>query len=132
MMSCGAQKTITVRRAVHSDGSTTFHFLTFLRIYLRQWRSARVTVLLEGSSGLLTVSSAVIYANTEDGLTAASAVDFPGTPITRTADGISYGISFSALDVTYQIAEIGVQVKNTSGTKRQMGTVTITIDLSEE
>jgi hypothetical protein len=132
-MSCGGNgKTITIRKNVFSDGSTTGQFLTFIRLLLGKYRAARVTVLLEGSSGLLTVTAAGIYSDTEDGFASASMVDVPASPTTRTADGISYGASWYTFDVTRQMLELGVQVKNTSGTKRQMGTVTLIIDLSDE
>lgn len=130
-MACKKQ-TFTVRRAVFSDGSTSSQFITFYRIQLLQWRAVRATVILEGSSGALTVSSAVIYSNTEDGFASATPVDLPTTPTTRTADGTSFGASYFSLDTSKQMAEIGIQAKNTSGTKRQMGTVTLIIDLSEE
>ena len=112
-----------------SDGTTTAQFITFHRLNLQEWGSARVSVVLEGSSGLLTVATAVIYANTEDGFASASPVDLP--PTTRTADGSSYGASYQVLDKSKQMAEIGVNVRNTSGTRRQLGTVTLIIDTEE-
>lgn len=131
-MAC-KQQTLKVRRPVFTDGVLqSFQFITFARVDTKQWRSVRVSVLLEGSSGLLNATAAAIYANTEDGFASATAVDVPATPTGRTSDGQSFGASWFTLDVSKQMAEIGVQVTNASGNKRQMGTVTLTIDLSEE
>lgn len=132
-MAC-KQQTLRVRRPVFTDGTTTTsQFITFARVNIKEWRSVRVTVLLEGSSGLLTVTAAAIYANTEDGFASATPVNVPtNPPTTRTSDGQSFGASYFVLDASQQMAELGVQVINTSGTKRQMGTVTLIIDLSEE
>lgn len=122
-----------VRRAVWSDGTTTAQFLCFLTLPVADFKRLRVSLVLEGSSGALTVTTAVLYANTEAGLASATSADMPtAAPTTLTANGAAYGASYQDLDVAKQWVVIGVRVKNSGGsTKREMGTVTLTCDLAE-
>ena len=53
-----------------------------------------------------------------------------GSPTTRTSDGASYPSGYTDLDAGVQLTEIGANVKNTSGSKREMGTVTLIIDFA--
>ena len=96
--------------------------MSFLSTEVNKWKRVRVGVILEGSSGNLTVSAAAIYGNTEDGIAAATTMtDLPATPTTRTSDGAAYPASYADLDVSAQLTEIGVKVRNTSGGRREMG-----------
>ena len=132
-MGCGsAGDRQVVTRGVWSDGSTTGQFISFLQLQVNRARKARVAVILEGSSGNLTVSAAAIYGNTEDGIATTSATtDLPATPTSRSSDGASYPASYTDLDVAAQLVEVGVKVRNTSGAKREMGTVTLIIDFAD-
>ena len=133
-MGCGsAGDRQVITRAAWSDGTTTGQFISFLQLQVNRAKKARVAVILEGSSGNLTVSAAAIYGNTEDGIAAATTmIDLPATaPTSRTTDGASYPASYTDLDVAAQIVEVGIKARNTSGVKREMGTVTLIIDFSD-
>jgi len=91
-----------------------------------------VSLILEGSSSLLTVSAAAAYGNTEADFATASAVDVPTTgPATRTSDGAAWAGAYASLDAGKQLVDIGVKVKNTSGGKKEMGLATLVIDFME-
>lgn len=128
--SAGSRQVIT--RGAWSDGTTTGQFLSFAQLDVNRAKKARVAVILEGSSGNLGVSAAAIYGNTEDGVASATSMtNLPASPTTRTSNGASYPASYTDLDVAAQIAEIGVKAYNTTGSKREMGTVTLIIDFSD-
>jgi hypothetical protein len=89
------------------------------------------SVILDGSSGALTVDAAGRYGQVDsdfpDGLTT---VDLPATPTSRTSNGASYGDGYTSLDGTYQWLEIGAKAYNSSAAVlREMGLVTLVIDL---
>ena len=130
-MACST-KTFRVTKAVWSDGTTKPHFIGFLRMEAAKYRKARVSILLEGSSGALTVTAAAVMVNLESGIASATAADIPAaSPATLSADGASWGAAFGDIDTSKQLLEIGVKAKNTSGAKMEMGTVTLVIDFAE-
>jgi len=127
-MACNTQ-TFRVARSVWSDGSTSPVFIGLFRTRVEKHRDMRVSVILEGSSGALTVSAAAAYGNTETDFATASAVDVPTTGFaSRTADGAAWAIAYESVDAGKQLVDVGVKVKNTSGSKKEMGLVTLVID----
>jgi hypothetical protein len=130
-MACATQ-TFRVTKAVWSDGTTTAHFVGFLRMEVGKYKKARVSVILEGSSGNLTVTAAAVSANVESDFASASASDIPAaSPASRTSDGVSWGGAYGDVDTSKQLMEVGIKAKNTSGSKMEMGTVTLVIDFAE-
>jgi len=103
-----------------------------IRMTRAKYATARVNLVMEGNSGNLTATSAVVTGNKEADFAGATGADFPSaSPTVATADGIQIGSSFGALDATKAIVELGVRVKNTSGTRKEMAYVTLTVDFSE-
>jgi hypothetical protein len=127
-----ATQTFRVTKAAWSDGTTTAHFIGFLRMEVGKYKKARVSLILEGSSGNLTVTAGAVLANIESGLASATPVNIPAaSPASLAADGASWGSAYGDIDTSKQLIEIGVNAKNGSGTKMEMGLVTLVIDFAE-
>ena len=58
-------------------------------------------------------------------------VSLPSTATSQTNDGTAWGSEFATLDASRQLVDIGVQVKNQSGSKLEAGRVTLIVEASE-
>lgn len=129
-MGC-AKKRYQATQSVWSDGTTTAIYHSFFRLMISEWAKARISVMMEGSSGALTISSAVLYGDEEVDFASATASDFGG-PVTLTADGPAWGASYAVFDVSRQQVDVGLKVKNSAGSsKMEQARATVLIDVSE-
>lgn len=130
-MAC-ASKTFRVSRSVWGDGTTTPVYHSFLRLPVSDWAKARFTLMVEGTSGNLTVSSAVMYGEKEADFATGTGTDFPTPATTLTADGSAYGTLYGNFDLGQQLVDIGVRAKNTTANaKIEQARVTLLVDVSE-
>lgn len=107
-------------------------YLLFFRLSTSDWAKARVSLLMEGSSGELTVSSAAMYGDEEVDFATATASDFAGPTTVIDTDQAAWGASFASFDTTRQLVDIGVKVKNNSANgKLEAARVTLIVDVSE-
>ena len=112
-----------------TSASTLYH--SFLRLPIGRWKKARISVIVEGGSGALVVSSAAIYGDEEGDFASGTVVSLPSTATSQTNDGTEWGAEFATLDAGRQLVDIGVEVKNQSGSKLESGRVTLIVDASE-
>lgn len=130
-MACASQRW-RVTRSVWSNKSTTAHYHSFLRLPVGRWGRVRVSLVVEGSSSAnLVASTAGVYGDVEDDFASGSPVDLPSTPTSQSGDGTAWGASFANLDASRQQLDIGVNVKNASGTQLEAARVTLIIDAAE-
>jgi hypothetical protein len=126
-------KTYQASRNVWSDGSTTAIYHSMLRFSRAEWARARISLIGEGGSGNITVSSAVAYGDDESDFDNPSSSDFPTTPTSITTTGSQWGAAYSTFDVTKQLVDVGVKVRNTSsGGKMEHMRITVVVDVAEE
>lgn len=120
-MGCsGCKPTRTATRAVWTDKTTTAQFLPFFSLAIAEVSRAKMDLLVESIDQAISVTRAVRYSN-DGGVTWTSATEV-GSAVTT--EGWSNDTSYNALDDDYQIAQVGLNVKNTSGTALNVAQVT--------
>jgi len=119
---------ISRRRPVWTDGQDTYAlFLPFYRTRVNRVAATKMSLLVEGGTSSLIVAGAVRYS--DDGVTWGTASELAGVGSVDTSASWQYGSSYLSPDASRQWVEYGVLTKNgTPGTK-QMGQVTIGLEL---
>lgn len=122
-MSCSgcATKARVEARTVWTNKSTTAHFLPYFTVALAKVSRAKIDLLVEGIDSAISLTRGVRYSN-DSGVTW-SAVTEIGSPVT--AEGWDHDTAYNLLDDDYDTAQLGLQVKNASGTDLHMARTTV-------
>ena len=110
-MTCG-NPIIRAERTVWIKRSTSAHFLPFYRSDALVIRGCRVEVELSDLRGPAEVRPAVRYSN-DGGFTGSSPVEWGSSYVSSA--GWTHGDRFNDIDNDYQMFEVGLNVRNTSG-----------------
>jgi len=127
-------KTYQETANVWSDGTTTTPGLyhSMMRLRRAEWAKARVSLIVEGSSGSETVSTAVAYGDDESDFDNPTVATFPSTPTSVTGNDTSWGTEYASFDASKQLVDLGVRCINSTGSKMEHARVTLVVDVTEE
>ena len=127
-MACSSQSK-RVTRPVWTNGTpSSANFIVFHRMRVEEWVKARASIIVEVASAAemdMTVNAR--YAQQEQDLPAASLVSWTTT---EQGDGTEYATTYTTLDESKHLVEIGVNASNSAGggTRNEMALVTLIID----
>lgn len=98
-------------RAVWTDKTTTAQFLPFFSLSVSKVSRAKMDLLVENIDVAISLTRAIRYSN-DGGVTWSAAVEV-GSAVT--SEGWSNDTTYNVLDDDYEIAQVGLNVKNASG-----------------